>query len=361
MSHSNRTIRLTTLVLAAGLASPLAGCAVVSRQHLDELADGGGGIDAQTSPDTGTGTDAGPDDTIPLVACGNAAAHVFADSTGGQVRVDTTGLSNRNSSCGSRAAPGNDGFIAIDVVAGEQWHFHVVPDPSVAGQDRDPFIYLLDSTCRNTDCVSFSDQCRGPGDEHFAFVAPSSGRFFLGIDDRNTEGGIYLIEAIKLACGDGTRVHGEACDSTSTCNRDCREIVSVTRPNEQIPDDNEIEGNYIEMPASNDITIGGTIGGDLCVYPDVFNFTMKDGLTTLAVDVLKTDMSVCDNGSYTPYNIILRGTDGSVRAGPQTNATTGCAELRVSGLSATNYFLYVEHAEPLDRPYPYSLHISQSL
>lgn len=359
MSHTNRSFAtfLGPAMVASALAAPLGGCAVLSRSHLDELADGGASMDAQTTPDTGTGTDSGPDDSIPLVPCGNASAHLFADSTGGQLRVDTTALSNRNSSCGSREAPGNDGFIAIDVLGSEQWHFHVIPDPSVAGQDRDPFIYLLDSTCRNTDCSFSSDQCRGPGDEHFAFVAPSDGRFYLGIDDRNPGGGVYLIEAIKLACGDGMRVHGEACDGTTTCNSACREILSDTRPTEQIPDDNEIEGNFVQMPASNEIIISGTIGGDLCVYPDVFNFSVPAGLTNLQVDVLKTDMTVCDNGSYTPYEIVLKSPGGGVRAAAQTNATSGCAELRVSGLSAANYFIYVQHAEPLDRPYNYSLRI----
>lgn len=342
------------------LALTASGCAIVSGEHRDMVLTGGfdAGVDAAT-----TDPDAGPDDTFPVVdRCGDDSIEALFASTDGQVAIDTTGLSNRFTSCGSRAADGNEAFIPIEVRGGDRWHFHVIPDPSVADQDRDPFLYLVDSTCRNTSCDDFSDACRGPGDEHFAFVAPADGTWYLGIDDRIAGGGRYLLEAVKLDCGDNDAVHGEACDGTGTCSTDCREIVDEGRPSEQIPNDNEIEGNFIEMPASREITVTGAIGGDLCTYPDVFVFANDTAGSDLTVTVRKTDGTVCDAAINTPYDIVLRNPDGDVVAGPETNAATGCSELRVMDLPAQSFYLYLEHDEPIeDRPVPYRLHVQLSL
>jgi hypothetical protein len=347
--------------LGAGAIAAFAasGCLVVDDTHLNEVLQGrtDASVDADASepePDAGVS-----EDVIPLVdRCGDSDAEVLFASTGGQFRVDTTGTSNRFTTCNSRAAPGNDGFVAIDARGGDLWHFHVIPDPTVADQNRDPFLYLLDSTCRNTSCNHFSDACQGPGDEHFAFVAPSDGVWYLGVDDRNEGGGVYQLEAIKLSCGDGSAVHGEACDGSDTCNSDCREVLDEGRPSEQIPNDNEIEANYVELPASREIVISGTLGGDLCTYPDVYTFDNVQEASDLVVEVQKTDGTVCDNPSLTPFDIVLRNPDGDIVAGPQTNASTGCAELRANDLPVQSFFLYLEHDEPLDdRPVPYRLHI----
>lgn len=343
------------------LACTTGGCLVVDDTHLKQVLAGnldGGESDEDSGASRDAGFDAGnAEDAIPVMdRCGGSSEFVLFDTMGG--RVDTNGLSNRVGSCGSRGAPGNDAFIAIDVRGGDLWHFHIMPDPTVADQVRDPFVYLLDSRCQSTACDHFSDACRGPGDEHFAFVAPSDGTWYLGIDDGNPGGGIYQLEAYKLNCGDNMVVHGEACDGTQNCSSDCREIIGQGRPSEQLPNDNAIEANYLDLPASRDIVISGTIGGDSCVYPDVYTFeNVQDG-SNLVVEVQKTDGTVCDNPSLTPFDIVLRNSRGEVAAGPQTNASTGCAELRASGLPAQRFFLYVEHDEPLeDRPLPYRLHI----
>lgn len=355
------TQALSILAVAAAL---LGGCVVVNDTHLEELRDAGSG-----PTDAPTGTDAPmedanvPEDLLRTVdRCGDSMALVLDDSTGGQVTIDTTGHTNRTSSCASRDAPGNDGFVAIDVLAGDQWHFHVIPDPSVADQDRNPFLYLLSEGCDNRDCEHQSDQCQGGGDEHFAFVAPTDGRWYLGIDDRNAGGGRYLLEAVRLLCGDGVKVHGEACDGTTNCSRNCREVLSDTRPAEQIPNDNEIEANEIDFPASGEITISGSIGGDLCIYPDVYTFAVDTADTTLTARILKSDGSACDNPSLTPFDIVLRTAAGEERAGGMTNSSTGCSELTVTGLASGTYLLYLEHDTPIeDRPVTYQLHLQQSL
>lgn len=349
-------MRLALLLALSGFTT---GCFVVDTGHLEGL---GQDDDAGISTDADTTTDSGTGDQLNDACGGNIADYVvLRTSTPSQLAFSTRSLSNRVSSCGSRSAPGNDGFVAIEVQAGDQWHFHVIPDPSVAGQDRDPFLYLLDSTCRNTACEHASDACVGAGDEHFAFVAPRNGTWYLGIDDRNEGGGDYLLGAYRLFCGDGEPEHGEACDGGGTCNTECREVLNVGRASEQLPNDNEIEANFLEFPASNALTVSGILGGDACTYPDVYNFAVANDGTNLVMEILKSDGSVCDSGSLTPFDIVLRNSAGEIRAGMQTNASTGCAELRVADVTAASYFVYLEHDEPLDRPVSYSLRITQSL
>lgn len=361
-----RAHSFTVVPLVLALGGLAVGCSVVDRQHLDELEQGA--MDAGPT-DSGTPVDTGPDDAgrpanflRTVDRCGEVGSpEVLDDSSGQQLLVDTRELTSQVTSCGSRMALGNEGFVAIDVTAGDQWHFHVIPDPTVADQTRDPFLYLLSGGCDSRDCDSRSDQCEGAGDEHFAFVAPSDGRFYLGIDDRIEGGGRYLLEAIRLVCGDGVKVHGESCDGTANCDTRCREVLSETRPAEQIPNDNEIEANSIDFPVSGEITISGSIGGDLCIYPDVFTFAVEEG-TTLRANILKSDGTDCDNPALTPFDLVLRSTNGDERARSVTDGS-GCNELNVADLAAGTYLLYLEHSVPIGdgRPVTYSLHLEQTL
>lgn len=365
MPHLRNTLErrfagLAALTLFAATAS---GCLIVNRQHLDSLEGGDAGEGEDGGPPSDGGTDGGSGLGIPLVdGCGDLEAnyHVFDDSTGGQLQVDTRGMSNRVNSCGGRESPGREGFIAIDVIAGDQWHFHVVPDTSIPGQNLDPFLYLLFSPaggCDSRDCENASDACQGPGDEHFAFIAPSDGRFYLGIDDRMAvDGGVYLIEAVRLFCGDGAKVHGESCDGSATCDTRCHEVLNESRTSEVIPNDNEIEANAVIMPATGPITLQGTIGGDLCVYPDVYTFSIEDANSALTVRMLQQDLTACTSGAITPFDVVLRNSEGEVR-GPATTDANGCSILDVSGLASGTYFLYVEHDAPLETPTNYRMQI----
>jgi len=356
--------RTLTLICAASL---LGGCFVVSSDHRDQVEANAGmdtgvprGEDGGPPNDDGGGQDAGPGETdggsgnILVDRCGDPDAdyEVLRDSEPPFI-VDTRDLVSRIGSCGTGNAPGNDGFLAVEVTAGDLWHFHVIPDPGTPDQVRDPFLYLVlpeGSSCDTRACQHFSNACIGGGDEHFAFVAPEDGIWYLGIDDAMPGGGVYQIEAIRLQCGDGTKVHGEACDETgANCNSTCQQVLSETRSTEVEANDNPIEANFVEIPAAtNSLTLSGNIGGNSCNYPDVFNFRVPTAGTDLAVDILKSDGTICDNGSLTPFDIVLRDAAGEVRAAPMTNPTTGCAELRVSGLSASSFFLYLEHDAPID-------------
>ncbi len=356
-----RTIETSLALL---LALGLGGCFVVNPEHRDMVLGGqtdGGGTDGFV-PGSDTGVDGGADTGGLAEACGGPDGDylILRDSHEPFV-VRTSSLVNNISTCGTGAAPGNDGYIAVEVTAGDLWHFHVVPDPATPGQDRDPFLYLVQGSggsCDTRGCQHSSDACTGGGDEHFAFVAPADGIWFLGIDDANPGGGAYQLSAFRLQCGDGMTVHGEACDGPATCNSACQEILSETRPGEIEANDNPIEANFIEVPAANEVTVSGNIGGGTCTYPDVYNVRIDDTGADLSVSILKTDGTPCDNATLTPFDIVLRNTAGEVRAGPMTDPVTGCAELVVADLSAAAYFLYLEHDEPIeDRVVAYQLHI----
>ncbi len=351
------------IALAVAAALFLGGCFVVTPDHRDDVLGGqmDGGEDGGTDGMVTT-LDAGPD-SILVDRCGDDMANyeILRDSRPAFI-VDTTALVNRVSQCGSASAPGNDGFIAIEVTAGDQWHFHVIPDPATPGQVRDPFLYLVlpsGSSCDTRACQHFSNSCAGTGDEHFAFIAPEDGIWYLGIDDAMAGGGVYQIEAIRLQCGDGDKAHGEACDGSGTCNSSCQEILSESRPNEVEANDNAIEANFVEIPASNSVTLSGTIGGDSCTYPDVYNFRIGAEGSSLSVDILNTDGSVCDSSSLTPFDLVLRNAAGEVVGGMTTDAVTGCAQVRQTGLSAAAHFLSLEHATPIrDRVVPYRVRIT---
>ncbi|MCB9592337.1 MAG: hypothetical protein H6719_06365 [Sandaracinaceae bacterium] len=358
-------MRLASIPTLA-IALALGGCFVVTPGHRDDVLNNTGtdaGTDGAVPPGTDAGVDGGGSTNLLVDSCGDSSAtyEILRDSRSPFI-VDTTSLVNRVSTCGTGASPGNDGFLAVEVTAGDLWHFHVIPDPATPGQDRDPFLYLVlasGSSCDTRACQHSSNSCLGGGDEHFAFVAPEDGIWYLGIDDANPGGGVYQIEAIRLQCGDGMKVHGEACDGSATCSSSCQEILSETRPNEVEANDNPIEANFVEIPsATNEITLSGNIGGGTCTYPDVFDFRIGDDNSALTVDILKSDGTVCDNASLTPFNIILRSSAGETRAGPMTDPVTGCAQLRVTGLSAAAYYVYLEHDAPIeDRIVPYQVRL----
>ena len=358
---NDATTRAVLVLWALGAG----GCFLVSPEHRDGVL-GGGGRDAGPRDgaveETDTGVDAGGTMNILQDRCGDPTVRyeVLRDSRPPFI-VDTRDLFNRISSCGAGMAPGNDGYLAIEVTAGDLWHFHVIPDPATPGQDRNPFLYLVQaqgSSCDTRACRHSSNSCLGGGDEHFAFTAPADGIWYLGIDDVNPGGGVYQIEAVRLNCGDGMKVHGEACDGAANCNTACQEILSAARPNEIEANDNEIEANFLMLPVGTPLTIGGAIGGDNRTYPDVFTFRGPGEGSSPVVDIPKTAGTVCDSAALTPFEIVLRNAAGEVRAPPMTDMTTGCAQLRVSGLSAATFYLYLEHDAPIDdRIVPYSLRV----
>lgn len=342
-------------IVAAGFW--FSGCTVVDRARLDSLpqpgADGavpkGNDADVVDGPKDGCGDDEN--------------VQVLVDSTA-DIVIDTRRMTNRVQECGGRPSPGADAFVAVDVVAGQYWHFHLRTDPTLV-QDRDPFLYLLQApsggSCDNRMCNFNSDACTGGSDEHFAFVADASGRWYIGVDDRRPGGGVYLLDAFLPECGDGVRQHGESCDEPdpTVCDAQCRQIVSAQQPSEQEVNDNATEANFLRMPPTNELLVSGSIGGGTCTYPDYFAVQMPP---------LGGDLSVlvdgCTSGAETPFELLLLTPTGEVRVPPATDSA-GCAALHsnpgggpLGRLAEGLYSLVVRlPSAQEDRPVPYRLRI----
>lgn len=333
----------TTLacMLALGMAT---GCAIVTTEHRDGLRDGGSNPlpDGQMPAQDGGNLAPRFDDR-----CGSTSPRMVLSDTTRNIEIDTrtSFRSSVNTSCGA-STPGNDVFIAVDVVAGDFWHFHL----STNDDTRDPMLFLTPaSSCDTRMCEFVSAVCTGRDDEHFAFEPSASGRWFIGIDDSVSGGGQYLLEAFKPVCGDGVSDHGEACDDGNRvdgdgCDRMCRIELSQDRTVEVEPNDNRREANVLRLPASNELTIGGSIGGPgACIYADVFALNVPDG-AQLLVDALNPDDSACASRALTPFSLALQTSSGSVVSENMEDANN-CSVVRATGLVAGQYFVRVRVPE----------------
>lgn len=327
------------------------GCVVVDGKHRDLLLrDGGGQRDGDVSH-----TDAGMqfDDQ-----CGADNPRLLLTDTTRDILIDTEAYHNlNNQSCGANT-PGKDVFIGVDVVAGEFWHFHL----AAVSPDRNPMLFLTQGTsCDSRSCQFVSTACEGTGDEHFAFVADADGRWYIGIDDGVTGGGQYMLSAFRPVCGDGEKTHGEACDDGNLingdrCDRRCRLELSEARTMEVEPNDNRVESNALRLPASNDLTITGSIGGPgACTYADVFAVSLPD-MGDLHVDALNSDDSACASGSLTPFNLSLENSAGEVVLANMEDSS-GCAIIRATNQASGEYFVRVSVPAETSLPASYRLHV----
>ncbi|HEY8429394.1 MAG TPA: hypothetical protein VIL20_13505 [Sandaracinaceae bacterium] len=328
----------TALVVLAWLAE---GCTIVSPAHRDEVLgrrDGGDG-----GPDTDAG---GPrfDDR-----CGAPNPRMVLRGTTRDIMIDTTeGYGSDNGSSCGLATPGNDVFIAVDVVEGEYWHFHL----SARTPGSDPMLYLTQATqCDSRSCQYVSAMCTGEtGEEHFAFVADHDGRWYIGIDDSTPGGGRYVLQAYRPVCGDGVEEHGEACDDGDRddrdgCDRHCRYELSEARTIEREPNDNAIEANALIMPASNVLEITGNIGGGTCLYHDVFAVTVPDQGDLLVESLDPNGSSPCVDGSTTPFEMLLEDARGQRVVSSETDPN-GCTILRARDRAGGEYFVHVYVDDP---------------
>ncbi|MBZ0121843.1 MAG: hypothetical protein K8H88_32925 [Sandaracinaceae bacterium] len=351
-----RTATLLVLVLSLPLAT--SGCFVVSDAHLQSL-----------RQDGGTQVDGGPPAPQLDDRCGAASPRLVLGTTLLGLQIDTTTLTNQvTSSCGISPSAGNDAFLAIESTAGQYWHFHVQADPAFPDSaTRRPILYLLSGaggSCDARDCTFVADQCDENGEEHFGFEAPSTGRFFLGIDDAAAGGGHYLLHVIQPSCGDGNPEHGQYCDDGNDvlgdgCTPTCLHELSMDAPNEREPNDNFREANFLIMPAANELDVSGDVGGaGACLYPDTFAINVQAG-ARVEVDVIESDGTVCDVPSLSAaYDLALLNSDGDVVVSGMTNATTGCKEIRTAALSRQGqYYVSVRPEMESDRSQQYTLRI----
>lgn len=331
-------------------ALTLSGCFIVDDNLFNSLPGDGQDLGMSTM-DTGP-VDMGVEQNL-VDLCGDPNADFLVLSgTLPELVLDTRELSNRSTDCGSLDTPGNDGFIAVDVQAGEYWHFHLVSDPRVT-QDRDPVLYVLQDTgggCSRS-CGFNSDMCEGTtGDEHFAFEPDQDGRWYIGIDDRMPGGGVYILNVFRPVCGDDLAQHGESCDDTSDplCDRNCRHVLNDTSSTEQLPNDNSQEANFLDFPASNVLTVSGALGGNNCIYPDVYAFNVPAGGARVNVRALDEALQPCTAATLTPFRFAIFNGQGDQVAAPTVDATFNCAILEDIDLAEGAYDLFVQHAPPME-------------
>lgn len=355
-SRTDFMTRFSSCACGLLLALPLlSGCFIVDDDLLDGLGDGAvdtGTVDASTdtgSPDT-TPPDTGPTGPQPVDTCGDDDNVFVISETTEDLLVDTTVLNNRLSAeCTGNDSDGNDGFFAIDVVPGQFWHFHLRSDPTdPTSVDRDPSLYLLDN-CDPRRCEHSSDVCDGNKDEHFAFVADSPGRWYIGVDDRSAGGGRYLLDAILPQCGNGIAEHGESCDGEDGCVA-CRWVVNEANPAEQIPNDNFVEANVIRLPADDrELVVRGSIGGSC--YPDLFSYVVPPGGGTFSVRALDSSDSVCSARAQARFDLELLSS-GLDNIGGGNDAATGCPIIETP-VTEGRYFVRV--SIDAERPEAYRL------
>lgn len=151
-------------------------------------------------------------------------------------RVDTTGLTNQMSDLSACLDPGEpdaawigaDGFFAVEMLAGETWHFRA---EGLSATD-DPAIYVLDACDERTCAVGDGADLRGAGSaEELSFVPEVDGRYLVGIDSRLAGGAVLDLVIARPVCGNEVIEPGESCDDGNTapgdgCDERCREELA---------------------------------------------------------------------------------------------------------------------------------------
>ncbi len=278
--------------------------------------------------------------------------------------IDTSSLANDISdigSCTGSDAPGNDGFFAVEMVAGEKWHFHV----RTLNDEADPSLYVLRScdarTCQAGDAI---DVCDAGSDEHLSFVAPAPGRYIIGVDARVSGGAAYQLLPVRPVCGNGGMPeHSETCDdgnvnSGDGCDESCLAELSTSASEEVEPNDEFTAANRAMMPSNGQLDVTGRLGGrcDLDMYAvDVaegqeIRATMLDrGGTPCPNDAPRFDMQL-----FAPDGVSSLGS-GRPRAGNSCPAIF--EESFARGLSAGRYYVRITTGES-ERPFDYQLRLN---
>ena len=353
-------LRIQLFFVCAGLVA----CSLADPDLYRALEGDGGMVDSNTDaplPDgaVDTGTDAG--NGVAVDRCGDEDVMVLVDSTP-DIDIDTTTLTNRTGSlpgCNNLQVPGNEGFLAVQVGAGEEWHFHLRVHPEAPSEAvLNPTLYLLNESCSATMCAEdlLANFCDQRQDEHFAFTFSTPGTWYIGIDDTNPGGGRYLLDAIRPVCGDGTPEHGEACDGDPQCGSDCRFTLDEDSTRERGFNFNFKESNRIVLPTpENRLVIQGDIGGLTgCGYPDVYAIQIPDTGGTLRVEQRNNDGDACTGSGAAELEITIRDATNNIRA--TSTAMAGCAVVEENFRAGGLFFAVLRDARrDTDTPLPYQL------
>lgn len=340
------------------------------------------GNDAALDAGMDAGFDAGPvdagnDAAIPTLAladfCTVASSvpmiprpAVTTDAVSAAFLVDTTGLMDDVSAvaaCTSTVENGRDGFASVMMVHGERWHFHLRRPTGGANAA----LYVLDSSCDERTCSGGAGQdlCGTSADEHFSFVAPSDGLYFIGVDSEATGGFMGELDVIHPVCGDHMKQHSEGCDDGNTmggdgCDSSCRtELASGA--SEAEANDDPYSSNHLILAATNPTTVTGHIAS--ACESDVFAFDVPMGRTGAISLSVALAAGGCPTDNTTPIELSVLSTDGSSTLATTTlGAAGGCPMLPATGtlsaLTPGTYYARIRSIAPApDRPLDYRLSI----
>ncbi len=322
------------------------GCSLADPALYEALpsANDGGAEDGGTTDDGGNDPDTPMTEQDAVNRCGDPASLVIDETTMG-LRINTetfTNEANPGSRCGGIATGGPDGFIGIDVVAGQIWHFHL----RVVGRtDRNPSLYLLEDTCNVLACEESADNCPSSEEEHFAFVPTSSGRWYIGIDDGEMGGAEYNLDAYLTTCDAMRTEHGEACDGrdgerSENCSDDCRILLNSTNTREQSPNQNFVEASEVVLSDDGTLVVSGDIGSDTsqCTYPDMFTMRLSAGQT---FDVRPEP--TCNAAANARYALTLLSASGNVLQADQMMSGCPFLNYEVPDGGDGRYFIRLDH------------------
>jgi hypothetical protein len=236
---------------------------------------------------------------------------------------------------GETPAPGNDTFFAVDMLEGQKWHFHA----KVASDAIDPAIYVLDSCSDERSCQNtyFGINACGPGEnEHFSFIAPISGRYYVGIDSLLAGGEPIDVYAVHAECGNLVKEHSEFCDDGNAdpldgCHQ-CRPVVLLDRA-EIEPNDGPLDANLVRfVDGSGRREITGTLGS----HCDFDFFELEVPPSTLAsvsfggdVDCGRVHLETREPGAPNPFAV------------PEADPRSPCALADPTPLPAGTYLVRV--------------------
>jgi cysteine-rich repeat protein len=290
-------------------------------------------------------------------SCGDKDMYMLHD-THPPIEVSTIGFADDISSNGCFASvPGPEGWMAIDMVAGDRWHFHVAPQNKVGqGQAvQNPALYMRTDCGDNRGCNAGTslNLCGNGQDEHFTFEATSNARWLFALDDINAAAGTYLLTVAKPICGNAIKEHNEACEDSNTdngdgCSADCRvELRSDNLTHSEFNDDWTTANLLSVLDVGKPQSVLGSIGG-LCDL-DMYGFNVPSDNTTLTVTVGPANgpaggndcsLNAADATPITGLSLLdSNGRDELMMQG--SNDPLVCPTLTMPGLAAGLYYIRV--------------------
>jgi cysteine-rich repeat protein len=342
------------------------------------------GDDASMAPDGGSdgGADGGSDAGIPALVladfCTTGSVPMIprppspTDAVSTAYLIDTTTLADDSAdvaACTGVREPGRDGFASVMMMANERWHFHL-RRPTGANAA----LYILDSSCDERTCSGGQGQdlCGTSSDEHFSFVAPSTGLYFLAVDNETAGVGFTgELDVIHPVCGNHAREHSEGCDDGGTmpgdgCDAVCRtELMSGASEAES--NDDPYSANHLVLATVGPTSVIGHVAS--ACESDVFAFDIPAAHVGNVTVSLGLSTGGCPTDNTVPIALSVLSPDGSnVLAATTLGAAGGCPMVGGTGstlmaLTPGTYYARVRSIGTMapDRPFDYRLSVDVAL